>query len=131
MRLRTNWIKAAWVSPVGNDEVYPVGCQTVRLAVTVQGPEEVGRVRFRYWDYKKEQYVLIGNVYQPPYELDFYTCELNPNWNQVFARAYDTDGKQYEREHIWLFKNVINLPLVYKNYPTLLTLAKQVINRNE
>ena len=49
----------------------------------------------------------------PPYRVDLNAELLNPEWNQIFVRAYDSAGNVSERKFIWLFQTQQTANIVY------------------
>jgi hypothetical protein len=104
----------SWVAPVADEQEYDVTGQTVQLAVTASDNVAVNRVVFWRWDYVKEQVITIATVTSPPYQLNFATSALLPNWNQVEADAYDTVGNMTGK-YIWLYRTyLVYLPLLIR-----------------
>lgn len=103
-----------WIAPTEVGGIYDVGYQLVRLEVEARDNVEVARVHFFRWDAANLQFVDIGIDDSPPFQVELNTEELNPEWNQVFAIAYDARGNRSERQFIWLFQvgSRLFLPLV-------------------
>jgi hypothetical protein len=93
-----------WISPLPDGKVYEVYNQIVTLKVEAIDDLAVGYVEFYWWDAAKEKNVMIGKVYSAPYQIKLDTSELNIEWNQTFAVAYDTSGNKSGRKFIWIFK---------------------------
>lgn len=110
----------SWSQPVTNGERYDVGNQMISLLVAAQDNVGVDNVRLYRWDAVLNQYVDIIMISSSPYSFEFDTTPLDPEWNQVFARAYDTAGNASERQFIWLFKTgpkgnlTVYLPVVHQ-----------------
>jgi uncharacterized repeat protein (TIGR01451 family) len=109
-----------WTQPVSNGAMYPVNCQIVHLQVNATDNIAIQSVRFYRWDAKINSFVDIGYDTTAPYGWDIDTCNLNPNWNQIFAEAHDTYGNRdwtvpEERKFIWLYRHILlYLPEVSK-----------------
>jgi hypothetical protein len=94
----------AWLSPGGNGEIVYVQGEPVTLEVNASDNATVESVTFLRWDAVQEQFITLGIVETRPYRLVFNTGELNPEWNQVFAIAFDQAKNQSNREFIWLYR---------------------------
>jgi hypothetical protein len=110
-----------WLHPIGFGGVFDVGDEIVHLLVQASDNVAIERVRFFRWDAINEVIVEMGSVFIPPYELIFPTADLNPEWNQIFAKAYDTSSNASEADFIWLYHTStaeqLFLPVVLKEPP--------------
>lgn len=95
----------AWVSPALSDERFDVNDEVVRLMVSAHDNIGVAYVNFFRWDAVNEKFINIATVNSAPYEVDLNTVILNPGWNQIFARSFDTSGNGSLRQFIWLYQN--------------------------
>lgn len=93
-----------WVVPVGNGDQLDVAGEVIILEVNATDDVEVKLVRFYRWDAEIEQMVDIAQVTDPPYHTEIDTRQLNPHWNQIFARAYDSSGNESGRPWVWLYR---------------------------
>ncbi len=106
-----------WVAPVTAGVRFDVlGARSVRLRVQATDNEEMEKVRFTRWDAVNNQYVHIGEDFNPPYTWDLDTRTLNPEWNQVFAQGFDLTGNTSPlppaAPFIWLYRWDLFLPLL-------------------
>jgi hypothetical protein len=92
-----------WISPVKDNEIYEVGFETIPLEVQASDNGAVAKVHFYRWDALNEVYIDIAEVSDPPYAVDLPGSQLNYEWNQVFARVYDTAGNLSESLYIWIY----------------------------
>jgi hypothetical protein len=106
-----------WMQPSANDEIIYVGDETILLRVDASDNVGVARVIFFRWDPYLAEYVDIGTSEGAPFMVVLDTKQLVPGWNEVFARAYDSAGNASDRQHIWLFKNSLFLPIVAQRLP--------------
>lgn len=102
-----------WVSPTATSQRFDVGAELVRLEVSATDNAAVDRVHFFRWDSRLEMFVDIAMLTEPPYQVDLNAELLNPEWNQVFVRAYDSAGNVSERQFIWLFQTQQTANFVY------------------
>lgn len=93
-----------WVSPVADGERYDIQDGDILLEVEAYDNAAIERVNFFRWDAIQEEYLEIGEVYTAPYQLELDTGGLNLQWNQVFARAFDTNGNASDRQFIWIYR---------------------------
>jgi hypothetical protein len=100
-----------WSAPSNDQQVYQVGLERIQLQVEAYDNIALERVHFFRWDALTNQYVDIGDVYEPPYVWDLDASELRPDWNQVFAKSYDTSGNESERQYIWLYQTGVVPPI--------------------
>ncbi|MEJ2706184.1 MAG: cadherin domain-containing protein [Anaerolineales bacterium] len=91
-----------WTWPVSDGETYPSWYTKVRLCVEAQDDLAIDHVEFYRWDAANLVYVTIAILYKPPYCIDLDTRDLNPDWNQIFAIAYDDSGNKSPRQWIWI-----------------------------
>jgi PKD repeat protein len=82
----------SWIAPVSDEGVYEVGDQIVNLEVDANDNMNVSLVVFTRWDYINLDYVEIGTVNTFPYNIDFDTSTLLPEWNQIDVWVYDEAG---------------------------------------
>lgn len=102
-----------WKFPAENGQVAEVQCEPVLLQVNASDNVAVEYVDFFRWDAEKNQYVDVGTDDVLPFEITLNACELNPGWNQVFARSYDAANNWSPHQFIWLYRNVsVFLPLI-------------------
>jgi hypothetical protein len=64
----------------------------------------IQQVKFLRWDALNEQYVTLGILALPPFQLAVSAVDLNPAWNQVFVVASDLAGNTSNSPFIWLYK---------------------------
>jgi hypothetical protein len=95
----------SWISPVENGAVFDVE-EGMTLTLEVEASDNIGvrRVRFFYWDAINLRLSDIGTADHAPYQMQLDSRLLNPEWNQVFAQAYDARGNQSLALWIWLYK---------------------------
>jgi hypothetical protein len=107
-----------WVSPVGVEQRFDVGNQTVTLEVDAKDNIGIASVDFFRWDAIQGQFVDIAVVNSPPFQTTLNTGTLNLAWNQIFAKAYDAAGNASERQFIWIYRDqgeyVIMLPFTVR-----------------
>jgi hypothetical protein len=89
----------------------------IPLEIIAEDNVTVERVEIFRWDAVNEQFVDIVTLEEAPftYELDAET--LNPEWNQIFAIAYDAEDNPSERQFIWLYhldQELLFLPLAIR-----------------
>ncbi|MGE5223044.1 MAG: cadherin-like domain-containing protein, partial [Omnitrophica WOR_2 bacterium] len=107
-----------WIAPVDNQGIYNFSQGFVTLEVNATDNVSVDHIRFIWWNSEAEEFVELGAVTIQPYQLSLDTTMLNPDWNQIFALAYDTSGNASERQFIWLLNEskpstiLIYLPVV-------------------
>ena len=82
---------------------FDVGNQFVRLKVNATDNSGIARVRFKRWDISHLQWVYLGTVTAPPYEINFNTSTLFYEWNEIRAETYDLAGNSNE-PRIWLYR---------------------------
>lgn len=107
----------SWALPILDGGVYDVGNQMIPLEIIAEDNVTVERVEIFRWDAVNEQFVDIVTLEEAPftYELDAET--LNPEWNQIFAIAYDAEDNPSERQFIWLYhldQELLFLPLAIR-----------------
>lgn len=106
-----------WVSPVSRQLRYDVVDEVIHLEVTASDNLAIDRVLFYRWDATNELFVDIATITAEPYQTELNAATLNPGWNQVFAKAFDTSGNVSERQYIWLYRipiTIISIPLVFR-----------------
>ncbi len=91
-----------WTSPVGNDEVYEAAGETVQLGVSTSDNEGVENVDFYRWDAGSEQWLLIGQDSNAPYQVSLNTGALEFGWHQLSASASDEAGNASPAKFIWI-----------------------------
>jgi hypothetical protein len=91
-----------WTWPVHDGETFPSPYTNLTLCVEAQDDLAVDHVEFIRWDAVNLVYVTIAILYEPPYCIDLDTRDLNPEWNQIFAIAYDDSGNSSPRKWIWI-----------------------------
>lgn len=102
-----------WKFPAENDQAAEVWCEPILLQVTVTDNVGVDYVDFFRWDAIKNRYIDVGIDDNPPYEIVFDACVLNPGWNQIFSMAYDAANNYSAHRFIWLYRNTtVFLPLI-------------------
>ena len=103
--------RVEFIGPIESGDQLDVYNQTVILKVNAEDDIEVDYVLFYWWDTtippKNPQddpggYVDLGIDNQPPFEWKLNTSILNPDFNQIFAKAYDNSGNESARDWIWL-----------------------------
>lgn len=95
-----------WIAPVGTEGRYDTEGGLIRLEVEASDNVSIAAVKFFRWDPELERYIDIATVEQSPYEYYIDTWILQPAWNQIFVRAYDTYGNVSAREFIWIYLQV-------------------------
>jgi hypothetical protein len=106
-----------WELPVENGQQYEVRCEDITLAVDASDDIKVDYVVLTYYDYVAFNDVEIDILFHPPYSTTFSTCELNPEFNQINAVAYDNSGNDSGYPaFIWLYRyaHTIYLPTLGK-----------------
>ena len=93
-----------WVLPAAVEQRVDVGSEVVKLEVRASDNVAIDHVNFFRWDAAAGQFVDIGTDSTEPFQIDLDCSTLNPAWNQVFAKAYDTAGNVSERQYIWLYR---------------------------
>jgi predicted RNA-binding protein with TRAM domain len=94
-----------WKLPVKNGMQYEVRCEDITLDVDATDDINVGYVVLSYYDYVTEKEVDIEILNDPPYRTRFSTCQLNPEFNQINAVAYDNSGNNSGYPaFIWLYR---------------------------
>jgi len=102
-----------WISPVENDQVYVTRLEIVLLEGEAADNVNVDQVYFYRWDANLEQFVDIDTIFAAPFRVYLDTRTLNPVWNQIFARAYDSAGNVSVRQSIWIYRtSAVFLPVV-------------------
>jgi hypothetical protein len=96
-----------WMQPVETGKVYEISEGSIHLVVDAQDDVAVQRVHFYWWDATNEAFVDLGDDFEAPFEQEVAASDLNPGWNQVFARAYDSAGNESGRSWIWVKVNQI------------------------
>ncbi|MEJ2601645.1 MAG: hypothetical protein P8Z00_25205, partial [Anaerolineales bacterium] len=102
-----------WETPVGDGERYKTPYSKIKLCVKAQDDLAVKYVEFYRWDYEQEIHVFFARIYEPPYCTDLDTRDLLPDWNQVYARAYDDSGNGSPSNFIWIILDPIYPVRVY------------------
>jgi hypothetical protein len=96
-----------WTAPVLAGERYDLlEGEQVSLEVEASDNVSLAQVTFQRWDAVNEQYITLGILEQPPFQITVNASSLNPEWNQVFVVATDLAGNTSERAYIWLYKLV-------------------------
>lgn len=94
-----------WLSPVGDEEVYEVSNEIVKLEVDATDNVGVYGVSYYRWDAVLEEIKNIDFVITSPFTTYLDCGDLNLGWNQIMARAYDDVENQSQIKYIWLYKN--------------------------
>jgi C1A family cysteine protease len=94
-----------WIAPVGNEQVYYVGNETVQLQVSAMDNVAISGVRFFRWDAVNNRVVELGNDYTAPYQMNLDASTLNYEWNEIDAIAYDSAGNASDPKWIWLYRD--------------------------
>ena len=121
---------ATWELPVTNGGSVAVGNETVLLEVLAEDNVGVSYVRFYRWDAINLTFVDIGYDYSAAtcqfnpslmcFQWSLDTTVLNPEWNEIRARAYDASGNPSpspsQNSFIFIYRNVhqVYLPFVKK-----------------
>jgi uncharacterized repeat protein (TIGR01451 family) len=121
---------ATWKLPVQLGGRYNVGNQIVRLEVLATDNVGVSYVKFYRWDVTINDFVDIGSDFTAAtcqfnpaftcYQWDLDTRILNPAWNEIRARSFDTsnnpspDPKYNSYIFIYQFISKIYLPFIRK-----------------
>jgi hypothetical protein len=97
------WPIISWLAPVGNNQTYEVGDQTIQLEVSATDNVGITEVIFSRTDYVSGTYVYveIGRVFSEPYRINFDTSVLLPGLNEISASTYDAAGNG-TAQSIWL-----------------------------
>ena len=70
-------------------------------------------MQFIYYGPEGEGPVEIGTDYSPPFQVSFNSCDRVPGWYQIYAMAYDDNGKKIFSLRIDLFIPFISyMPLL-------------------
>ena len=102
-----------WSLPSVDEQVVVVGKETIQLQVSASDNVGIVRVQLYRWDAVNIRFVDIANLTGSPFQVELDASQLNPGWNQVFARSYDAAGNFSERKFIWLYRPVpVFLPLI-------------------
>jgi hypothetical protein len=107
----------SWALPILDGGVYDVGTQPIQLQILAEDNVSVERIEIFRWDAVGEKFVDIATLEDPPFSYELDTQTLNPEWNQVFAIAYDAEDNPSERQFIWLYRMVpelVFLPLAIR-----------------
>lgn len=91
-----------WTSPVTDGNTYPVISGSILLGVNATDDEGVARVHFIRYDAVLEEWVDIGDDYDPPYQIEILASSLNFGLNQINAQAIDTSGNGSNYPHIFI-----------------------------
>jgi hypothetical protein len=93
----------AWVQPVETGVRYNVFGRPVLLQVIPEDNFAIDHVVFYRWDPVSLSYVDIATVSNAPFSYYFDVSDLAPEYNQIFAKAFDLAGNASERQSIWLY----------------------------
>jgi hypothetical protein len=107
--------KLTWILPATNSQAYNFAEDRVPIKLQVgllDSETKTTEVRFLWWDAQGNNgagvFVTLGVDVAPPYEVEIDPKLLNPEWNQVFALAIDTEGNSSnEKPYIWLFRDLL------------------------
>lgn len=104
-----------WVEPVGNEGTYYVQGEMVRLRVEASDNVGVTRVRFRRWDHPTQEWLILGDAFGDPYQIDFDTSVLtnDANYMEMEATAYDA-ADNTSSAYIYLYYEPDNPGMPYK-----------------
>jgi hypothetical protein len=91
-----------WVLPV-SEGAYTASGEVVLLEAEAADDVGVEWVHFSRWDAVSNAYVEVATLYEAPYQAELDTSSLNPEWNEIFARAYDTGGNASLAESIFIY----------------------------
>ena len=88
-------------------------CGEFQLTVGSNNEEQVSYVQFIYYGPEGEGPIEIGTDYSSPFQVSFNTCDRVPGWYQIYAMAYDDNGKKIFSLRIDLFIPFISyMPLL-------------------
>jgi hypothetical protein len=112
----------SWIAPTSKGGFTSVGGETIRLEAEASDDVAVDYVLFKFWDYVALKWREIGRDYTEPYQWDFNTFVLNPEYNQVNVESYDTAGNKAPppgvQEYIFLVYTpppyIVYIPLVLR-----------------
>ena len=108
-----------WENPVNNGDTYFTFGGIVNLKVSAQDNDQIGYVKFLWYNHLPPpgQWVTIGIVTNPPYQVPFFSDDLVVGeLYQFFAQAFDRVGN-FSLERIYierLYPYYIFLPLIDK-----------------
>ncbi|MFL7892463.1 MAG: Ig-like domain-containing protein [Anaerolineales bacterium] len=97
------------VSVVGKGNIFEISGGEVTIKVEASDNFQVACVNFTRWDDPLEQYIPLGGVCEPPYEITLNSSALNYGWNQVYFQVSDKAGNLSTYDFIWLYR-------VFRNY---------------
>lgn len=106
---------ATWILPTIGGQRFNVSDGTIHLEVEASDNIGVDHVKFFRWDAVNEVYLDIATVTSAPFAIDLDTSTLNPEWNQIFVKAFDAAGNEspLPPQHIWLYKIVNKSAFLY------------------
>ncbi|PWB55667.1 MAG: hypothetical protein C3F13_03045 [Anaerolineales bacterium] len=106
-----------WVGPVGNEVTYITLGGVIKFEATASDNDQVASVVFKLWDHflTPPDYVVIGSVTSPPYQVIFNGNDLISNSiYQVYVYAYDRAGNSTRSRILIERHSVTFLPLTKK-----------------
>jgi hypothetical protein len=96
-----------WIEPVNDGGQIDVNGEVILLKVEAIDDVSVDYVRFYRWDPNfppSGAFVDIDIDEEPPFEVLINTSELNYEFNEIRARAYDDSGNVSFYKWIWLYR---------------------------
>jgi hypothetical protein len=96
----------AWSGEFSQGGIYHVNAGFILLTASASDNHALREVVFYRWDAVNEVFINMGSDVQAPYELEIDAGGLNPEWNQVYIRAYDTFDNSSATPYIWLYRQI-------------------------
>jgi hypothetical protein len=92
-----------WVSPVPNEGYLIIEFGSIQLEAEATDNGPLAGVQFYRWDAVRKISVNIAMIEVAPYRFILNSRNLQPEWNQIFVRAFDEAGNISDSPRILLY----------------------------